>query len=77
MVNPISPNDPADPSNGPAKNQLWEDVNAVFLDKTKNMADFTPEYQEIIKNSYRFSGVRYNSRIGFVANRTKDTLDIL
>lgn len=76
--NPISPNDPADPSVGePSKIQLWDDVNAVFVDRTKSINDFSPEYQEILKNTYRFSAVKYNSKIGFVANRSNDTLDIL
>jgi hypothetical protein len=78
MANPISPDDPADPSNNdPGKIELWDDVNAVFLDRTKKITDFSPEYQEIIKNAYRFSAVKYNSKIGFVANRTTDTLDII
>jgi hypothetical protein len=78
MSNPISPNDPADPSNNDVgKNKLWDDVNAVFIDHTKNILDFDPEYQQIIKDSYRFSAVKYNSKIGFVANRSSDTLDIL
>jgi len=78
MTNPISPNDPADPSNNDSgKIKLWDDVNAVFLDHTKEITDFDPAYQEIIKNAYRFSAVKYNSKIGFIANRTKDTLDII
>jgi hypothetical protein len=78
MPNQISPNDPADPSNAdPGKIRLWDNVNAVFLDKTKKITDFCPEYQEILKNAYRFSAVKYNSKIGFKANRTNDTMDIV
>jgi len=76
--NTLSPVDPADPSNkAGSKNELWADVNAVYLDKTKKITDFDPEYQEVIKNTYRFSSVKYNSRIGWLAKRTTDTLDIV
>jgi len=75
--NTFSPVDPADPSNAPPKDKIWMDVNAVFLDQTKKLSDFSPEYQEILKNTYRFSSVRYNSKIGWIAKRTTDTLDIL
>ena len=76
--NTLSPVDPADPSaNDPRTLQIWADVNAVFLDKTKKISDFDLEYQEILINKYRFSSVRYNSKIGWLAKRTRRTLDIL
>ena len=78
VKNTLSPVDPADPSSEDAGIiKLWQDVNAVFLDKTKKMTDFDPEYQKVLKNAYQFSAVKYNSQIGWLAKRTNDTMDIL
>jgi hypothetical protein len=72
------PTDPADPSStDPKISKMWDDVNAVFLDRTKKITDFPPEYQEILRNTYRFSATFYNSKYGWKALRTKDTLDIV
>ena len=38
---------------------------------------FEPEYQEKIKNYYRFEGHRQNSKSKNIAQRTNDTLDII
>jgi len=59
------------------QDQLVSDVNAVFTYHTKSLADFDPEYRERLIQTYRFFGVRYHSTENFVAQRTKDTLDIV
>ena len=41
------------------------------------LSNFDPEYQEIIRNYYRFSATRGCSDSVHPANVTKDTLDII
>lgn len=65
------------PNNNDGSEQLYKDVCEVFIYHTKNIHDFPEEYQEVLKNAYRFSAVRYDSKYGKVAKRTTDTLDII
>jgi hypothetical protein len=46
------------------------------LEKRVDMSEFSPEYQQKIKNYYRFSGVQYDSEMGKVAQRSRSTLDL-
>ena len=47
------------------------------LEGRVDINDFPPDYQEEIKNYYRFYGTRYNSKNVKIAKRTNDTLDIV
>ncbi len=42
-----------------------------------NINSFPPDYQEKIKNFYRFSATRYESNDGTIAKMTADTLDLI
>ena len=59
------------------QDQLVSDVNEVFLFRTKILNDFSLDYAARIVETYRFFGIRYHSTENFVAQRTKDTLDIV
>jgi hypothetical protein len=60
-----------------------EDVRQLRIDATNvlegrlDIETFDPDYQKKIKDYYRFSATRYGSRYGKIANRTKNTLDII
>ena len=47
------------------------------LEGRVDISTFEPEYQEKIKNYYRFYGVQCASQIGVSARKTRDTLDIV
>lgn len=57
--------------------QLYEDVYDVFLAQRKKLADFDSEYQNVLKNAYRFGATRYGPKRGIIGARTNDTLDIV
>jgi hypothetical protein len=56
--------------------QLRLDAMCVLEGKV-DINTFEPEYQEKIKNYYKYAGRRYGSRYGLVAQRTRHTLDIV
>ena len=56
--------------------QLDNDIIEVFVMRTRKLADFSPEYQEKLKASYRFSAWRFRTRYPIIAPRTSETLDI-
>ena len=57
--------------------RIIEDVGDVFIHKIKNLGDFPPVYQEILLDTYRFMGTRYESNDVLIAPRTTDTLDVV
>ena len=66
-----------DPHNPPEDvHQLQVDVINVFEGRVE-LSSFSDEYQEKIKNYYRFSATKYLTNDPVMANRTKNTLDIL
>lgn len=65
------------PNNSEYSEALYKDVYEVFVERSKDIHKFTEDYQEVLKNAYRFCGVRYNSKIGKQALRTKETMDII
>ena len=56
--------------------QLQADTLNVYEGRVA-IETFSEEYQEKIKNYYRFSATRYNESNPIVAKRTTDTLDIV
>jgi len=56
--------------------QLREDAVEV-LEGRVDINTFDEDYQQKIKDYYRFSCTRYGSKYGLVAKRTKNTLDII
>ena len=56
--------------------QLQVDTLNV-LEKRVDITTFTPERQMEINNYYRFSATRSNSNHPIVAQRTRDTFDIV
>jgi len=56
--------------------QLQADTINV-LDGSVSITAFDPEYQEKIRNYWRFSAMFQTSKENNIAQRTKDTLDIL
>ena len=56
--------------------QLQTDVCNV-VEGTVNINTFEPAYQEKIKNYYRFTAHRQNSKSNNIAKRTNDTLDLI
>ena len=56
--------------------QLQVDVLNVEQGRV-NINTFPPDYQQKIKNYYRFSATRQNSRSENIAKRTNDTLDVI
>jgi len=56
--------------------QLQVDVLNVTSGRV-DINTFPPDYQIKIKNYYRFSATRQNSKVDNVAPRTVDTLDII
>ena len=60
-----------------------EDVEQLRLDAVNvlegrvKITSFDADYQKRLKDYYRFSATRYGSRYGLVAQRTRDTLDII
>lgn len=65
------------PANDEYSEKLYKDVYDVFVGRTKNIHEFSEDYQDVLKNAYRFCGVRYESKIGKTALRTNDTMDII
>lgn len=59
------------------RERLARDVAEVFVYGIKSLDDFSEEYQEILKNAYRFSGTRYETGQERPAQRTNDTMDII
>ena len=60
----------------PDKLQL--EVDAANVEEGRvNLNTFPPDYQEKIKNFYRFSATRHMSNDGTIANMTPDTLDLI
>jgi hypothetical protein len=57
--------------------RIMEDVGDVFVHKTRSLGSFPPAYQEILSNTYRFTGNRYETNDFLTASRTRDTLEIL
>ena len=57
--------------------QLMTDVNDVFVSKTKNLDSFPPAYQQTLRNTYRFFGVRYDSNEDFTPKISPETLDLI
>lgn len=63
--------------------QVSEDYDQLQIDTTNvengsvELSSFIPEYQKKIKDNYRFYGHRSGSKDGFIAPRTKDTLDLI
>ena len=39
--------------------RLYQNVQDVFLTRTRTLSEFPADYQEILRNSYRFSGKSY------------------
>ena len=60
----------------PDVKQLRLDAIEV-LEGRLEISTFDEEYQQKIKDYYRFSATRYGSRYGKVAKRTINTLDII
>lgn len=56
--------------------QLQTDA-ANVVEGRVDINTFSVEYQEKIKNYYRFSATRYTSDNTLIAKRTLDTLDIM
>jgi len=57
---------------------LQLDVDTLnVLEKRVPISTFDQEYQQRIKNHYRFSALRYPSKTQIVSRRSKDTLDIV
>jgi hypothetical protein len=56
--------------------QLQTDA-ANVVEGRVSITNFTPEYQEKIKNYYRFSATRYTTDNSLQAKRTTDTLDAI
>ena len=54
-----------------------EDVRDVFYLRTKNLDEFDPKYQQILKDAYRFSAWRYTSDDPRAAPRSRETLDLV
>jgi hypothetical protein len=57
--------------------QLMQDVNDVFVAGTKKLDSFPPDYQEQLRQTYRFYGVRYDSDEGFIPKISPQTLDLI
>ena len=71
------PDDPCIPLEVPPDEKQVR-VDAVnVLEGRVDISTFNPEYQEKIRNYYRFYGTQYSSEIGVNARKTKDTLDIV
>lgn len=61
-----------------AEDTLQLQVDALnVLEKRVDINSFEPEYQQKIRNYYRFSATRMNSESPKVAMRTNNTLDIV
>ena len=56
--------------------QLQTDTVNVMENRVP-LSSFPPEYQKKIKNYYRFTGHRQNSKSHNIVKRTRDTLDII
>ena len=60
-----------------------EDVEQLRIDAVNvlegrvDIESFDEDYQQKIKDYYRFSATRYASQYSIVAKRTKNTLDII
>jgi len=53
-------------------------IDAVnVLEGRVDINSFDEDYQQKIKDYYRFSATRYGSKYGTVAKRTQNTLDII
>lgn len=65
------------PANDSYSEKLYKDVFDVFLGQTKKLSDFPEEYREVLKNAYRFVGVRYETKNTKIALRTRETLEIV
>jgi hypothetical protein len=57
--------------------QLMQDVNDVFVAGVKKLDSFPPDYQEKLKSTYRFYGIRYGSNENFMPKITPDTHDLV
>ena len=56
--------------------QLQADVANVYENRV-DINTFPPEYQKLIKDYYRFSAIRQNSKSHNIATRNRSTLDII
>jgi hypothetical protein len=65
------------PANDTYSEKLYKDVFDVFLGQTKKLSDFPEKYRDVLKNAYRFAGVRYETKYPKEALRTNATLDIV
>ena len=57
--------------------QLEIDTILVFVEKTKRLEDFDPEYRIKIRSTWQFSAHKYSSKSGLDAPRTPGTLDVI
>lgn len=55
--------------------QLEIDTLAVFVDQTKKLEDFSLEYAQKIKSTWRFSAHRYTTNNGRPGKLSPETLD--
>jgi len=80
---PLPPLIPKDISYNPFALEIPPDVLQLQADALNvvegrvSITDFDPEYQEKIKNYYRFAAIKQTSRSHNIAQRTINTLEII
>lgn len=58
--------------------QKEQDCRDIWTFRTKKLSDFPDlDYQQELKDYYRFSATKFNSNDETTVNRTPDTLDIV
>jgi hypothetical protein len=62
----------------PSTEQLRNDIQAVFRDKTKSLSDFPPDYQLRLRTAYRFSGyLRFSDQPNQGVPMNRETMDLI
>ena len=56
---------------------IARDVMDVFIRKTKKFSDFSPEKQQLIRDFYRFSAIRYETAFPVIGTMIPSTLDVV
>jgi hypothetical protein len=77
MPTPRHVDNPLDTKQTQLHDQLLKDVYEVFVVKTKSLDSFPPEYQERLRNTYRFGGYQYESGEKFIPPVDRRTQDLV
>ena len=77
MPAPRETDNPLDSSKPQLFSQLMQDVNDVFVTGIKHLDSFPVDYQERLRNIYRFHGIRYGSNEDFMPKINRNTLDLV